>query len=57
MAPLGLALDTAQQAGAAASKIKAQAVDTEIMPLGNMTNMTDQERKVLGQWIGGGAPE
>lgn len=55
--PLGLALDTASQASAAAVKIKAQAVDAEIMPLGNTTSMTAEERKLLGRWIDAGAPQ
>ncbi len=55
--PLGLALDTAVQASAAAAKIKAQAVDSEIMPLGNTTSMTAEERKLLGHWIDAGAPQ
>lgn len=55
--PLGLALDTAVQARAAAAKIKAQAVDSEIMPLGNTTSMTAEERKLLGHWIDAGAPQ
>lgn len=56
-APLGLALDTAAQANAAAAKIKAQAVDTEIMPLGNTTSITAEERELLGRWIDAGAPQ
>lgn len=55
--PLGLALDTASQASAAAAKIKAQAVDSEIMPLGNTTSMTAGERELLGRWIEVGAPQ
>ncbi len=55
--PLGLALETAVQASAAAAKIKAQAVDSEIMPLGNTTSMTAEERKLLGHWIDAGAPQ
>ena len=55
--PLGLALDTAAQANAAAAKIKAQAVDTEIMPLGNTTSITAEERELLGRWINAGAPQ
>lgn len=54
--PLGLALESAEQAGAAAAKIKAQAVDAEIMPLGNLTGMTAEERRILGLWIDAGAP-
>jgi len=38
------------------AKIKLMAVDTNAMPLGNKTGMTDQERTVLGAWIAEGAP-
>lgn len=55
--PLGLALGTPEQAHAAATKIKAQAVDAEIMPLGNTTSMTAEERELLGRWIDAGAPQ
>ncbi len=54
--PLGLLLETPEQIRQAAPKIQAQAVDTQTMPLGNVTGMTDQERAVLGAWIAGGAP-
>jgi uncharacterized membrane protein len=36
-----------------APRIKAQAVDTRMMPPGNLTGMTDQERQALGEWIDG----
>jgi uncharacterized membrane protein len=31
-------------------------VKTITMPLGNLTQMTDEERALLGQWIAEGAP-
>lgn len=37
--------------------IYAQAVASNIMPLGNLTKMTDEERAVLARWFAGGAPE
>lgn len=55
--PLGLVLTEAAPAKAAAARIKAQSVDSEIMPLGNTTGMTTEERKLLGRWIAAGAPE
>ncbi len=33
------------------------AVDSEVMPLGNMTGMTKAERAKLGEWIAQGAKE
>ena len=35
--------------------IEEQAVETEAMPLGNATGMTDDERELLGRWIAQGA--
>jgi uncharacterized membrane protein len=54
--PLGLVLDSWEHASAAAAKIKARAVDTETMPLGNRTGMTQAERQTLGAWIAQGTP-
>jgi uncharacterized membrane protein len=34
-----------------ADAIKAQAVDSNAMPLGNVTGMTNEEREQLGAWI------
>lgn len=55
-APKGLSLETMQQVHDAAARIKAQAVSTQIMPLANVTQMTDEERQILGRWIDAGAP-
>ena len=41
---------------AASARIKAVAVDTEVMPLGNPTRMTPAERQRLGAWIAAGSP-
>jgi len=38
-----------------APRILAQTVTSKIMPLGNETHMTDQERATLGAWIAAGA--
>jgi uncharacterized membrane protein len=54
-APAGILLDTPEHIVANASQIRAQAVATHAMPLGNMTNMTDGERATLGAWIDSGA--
>jgi uncharacterized membrane protein len=54
-APAGVLLDTEAQIAAQASQIKAVAVGSHVMPLGNVTHMTEAERRLLGQWIDGGA--
>ena len=54
-APAGLMLDTPQQIQASAPRIYAQTVATQIMPLGNLTQMTPAERELLGAWIRAGA--
>lgn len=55
VAPLGFVLDTPQQMQQQAAKIKAQSVDSVIMPLGNITQMTQAERDLIGAWIAAGA--
>ena len=55
-APARIRLDTAEEIAAQADRIKAVAVDSRTMPLGNMTHMTDAERSLLGAWIRAGAP-
>ena len=52
--PLGVLLDSYDHASAAAPRIQKVAVDAEIMPLGNTTGMTADERRVLGAWIAQG---
>ena len=54
-APQGVLLDTPEHIIANASMIRAQAVATHAMPLGNVTHITDAERAELGAWIDGGA--
>jgi uncharacterized membrane protein len=56
VAPKGVLLDTPQAIIANAAKILAKAVTTQVMPIGNLTGMTDAERRQLGAWIAGGAP-
>jgi uncharacterized membrane protein len=53
--PLGIVFDTAAQIHAQADRMKTVAVDSHLMPLGNVTHMTDAERKLLGAWIDQGA--
>ncbi len=54
--PLGLTLNSYDHVRAAATRIKAMAVDSEVMPLGNATGMTRVEREKLGAWIAAGTP-
>ncbi|WP_040779757.1 urate hydroxylase PuuD [Calidithermus timidus] len=54
-APAGFVLDTPEQIVAQAQKIKQVAVDSEYMPLGNLTQMTREERERLGRWVEQGA--
>jgi len=54
--PRGLRLDSYEHVSAASARIKAMAVDTQTMPLGNPTHMTPAQRQLLGDWIDGGMP-
>jgi len=54
--PRAMALDSWERVRAAAARIKAVAVDTQVMPLGNPTGMTPAERQRLGAWIAAGSP-
>ncbi len=47
--PLGLVLETSAQINQNAVKI-ATTVQTRYMPLGNLTQMTDQERALIASW-------
>ena len=53
--PGGVSLETAAEIRAYAPRILAQAVDSQVMPLGNQTGMTEAERQLLGRWIRQGA--
>lgn len=53
-APGGVMLETLVQVKVASEQILAQSVLSNIMPLGNETEMTDEERAKLGAWIRGG---
>ncbi len=54
-APLGIVLDTPEQIQRLAPSIEQQAVETNTMPLGNVTKMTGEERRLLGRWVAQGA--
>ena len=50
-APSGFLMDTAEQVTTHAVKIHQQAVVTKVMPIANMTKMTDEERDVINAWF------
>jgi uncharacterized membrane protein len=53
--PNGVMLDTPERLRSYAQRILVRAVQTETMPLGNLTGMTDAERDTLGAWLAQGA--
>jgi uncharacterized membrane protein len=53
--PQGILLQTPEQIVQRAELIEKMAVSTDVMPLGNATGMTPEERIILGRWIAGGA--
>jgi len=54
-APAGVMFDSPEQIRVLAPKIQAQAVASQLMPLGNLTGMTPEERALIGAWIAAGA--
>jgi uncharacterized membrane protein len=54
-APKGVMLETPAQLRRFAALINQQAVRTETMPPGNATEITPEERQILGAWIAAGA--
>jgi uncharacterized membrane protein len=52
--PKGVMLETAEQIIAQASRIN-ETVTTRYMPIGNLTQMTDEERALIGAWFAQGA--
>ena len=53
--PADLALEAPEQIRANAQRIYAQTVLADTMPLGNLTEMTTDERLLLGAWVDQGA--
>ncbi len=49
-APLGVVLDTDQRIRAEAERIHQQTVITRVMPIGNLTAMTNEERQIIDRW-------
>ncbi len=54
--PKGVVLETPEQIRRQARAIALQAVHTDAMPPGNITEMEESERRVLAAWIQSGAP-
>jgi uncharacterized membrane protein len=50
-APAGVTFDSRDDVEARLDGILATAVESRVMPLGNLTGMTDEERVRLGAWI------
>ncbi|MRV74102.1 DUF4214 domain-containing protein [Duganella sp. FT92W] len=55
-AQAGLSFDTEAQIRAQAGLIKSAAVDSQRMPFGNATGMTQAERSTLAAWFSAGTP-
>lgn len=51
--PAGIAFDTEDEIRARAKDIYAVTIETRIMPLGNLTGMTEEERERVGSWARG----
>ena len=54
--PADIAFDDLSDIRIHASKMVAQAVLSNTMPLGNETGMTAEERVIMGSWLRAGAP-
>ena len=54
-APAGMLLQTPELIRKNATKVYLQAVQLKAMPLGNLTNMSDEERAIIGAWYEAGA--
>ena len=49
-APGGAVLETAEQIAAEAQRIHQQTVLTRVMPIGNLTGITEEERELIDRW-------
>lgn len=54
-APGGVVLDQPERVSAYAAKIYQQVVQSKVMPPGNLTGMTEEERTLLARWVAQGA--
>lgn len=55
VAPAGVVFDTPESVRRLAERIRVRVVETQTMPLANKTGMTEEERELVGRWIGAGA--
>ena len=53
--PKGVVFDTADQIASQATQIHQQTVTTQAMPIGNLTQMTAEERAIIAAWMEAGA--
>ena len=53
--PKGVAFDTPRSIQLRAALIKKTTIDEDLMPLGNETEMSEDERNLIRDWIAGGA--
>jgi uncharacterized membrane protein len=48
--PGGIAFDTEDEIRSRADRIYAVTIESRVMPLGNLTGMTEAERSLVGRW-------
>jgi uncharacterized membrane protein len=53
--PKGVVLETEADIRARAAMVNQQAWVTRVMPPGNLTNITEEERRLIARWVKGGA--
>jgi len=56
-APSGVMLDTVEDILAEAQRIHQQTVVLKVMPIGNLTQMSDEERNLIDAWYQGRVPQ
>src|SRR5690606_13905823 len=54
--PNGVIIDSLQAAAPLAQRIQQMSVTSQIMPPGNLTQMSEPERQLIARWISAGAP-
>jgi uncharacterized membrane protein len=55
-APAGIRFDSLEEIARHSAAIRSQAIDGQAMPLGNETEMTEEERQNLGVWLAAQKP-
>ena len=50
IAPLGVMLDTDERILTQAARIHQQTVVARVMPIGNLTAITEEERQIIDRW-------